>query len=308
MGINDRDYYRDDPPRDGLGGGAGSNSASAIKSLVIVCVVAYFVQLFTKDPDPFGGMHGGLTEWGYLSWESLRRLQIWRVLTYGFLHGNFQHILFNMLGLWLFGRMVEGVIGARETLAFFLVSVIVSGLCQIAVAAGSGNDVHMVGASGGIYALTILAAFYFPRARMSLFMLPISIELRWLAAVYVLMDVTGVMGGSRSLYGGASIAHLAHLGGAAFGACYHNFNWRISGGRFDLTTVWDAPRRAAKAVRDRSTSKETPQVRIYEPPEEEMKERLDAILEKLHREGKASLTPEENTFLEKASERMRNRR
>ncbi len=308
MGINDRDYYRDDPPRDAFVGGGGRESASAVKTLIILCVAVFFGQLFTSEPNPFGSLIGGVTAWGDLSWEHLRQFQIWRLVSYGFLHGNFQHLLFNMIGLWVFGRMVEGVVGARETAAFFLAAVVVSGLCQIGVAAASDRDIHMVGASGGIYGLTILAAFYFPRARMSLFMLPISIELRWLAAIYVLMDVTGVMGGARAVDGGASVAHLAHLGGAAFGACYHQFNWRISGGRFDLGKVWDAPRRAAQAALDRTVLKENPTVRLYEPPADDFEQQLDRILEKINREGKASLTAEENTFLEKASEHMRNRR
>ena len=307
MGINDRDYYRDDSSG-GSALGRATRQDGAVKWLIIACVLTFLAQLFTQEPNSFGGLHGGVTSWGGLYWGGLKNFQIWRVVTYGFLHGNFQHLLFNMLGLWIFGRMVEGVLGSRETLAFFLMAVVVSGLCQVGVDVASDRSSFTVGASGGIYALTILAAFLFPRHPMYFFLLPIAIELRWLATIYVLLDVTGFLRGGSIADGGAAVAHLAHLGGAVFGAVYHNLGWRLWPSRFDLKDVWSAPRRAVSAARDRVLPSENPKVRIYEPPADDFEQQLDRILDKINREGKASLTSDETAFLDKASEHMRNRR
>lgn len=303
MGISNRDYYRESSS-DGGGHFSAHSPDGMLKTLIVLCVVVFLGQVFTSTPNDFGILAGGLTSLFSLGDAELREFQLWRLITYGFCHGSVSHLVFNMLGLWIFGRMVEGVIGSRETLFFYLGGVVASGLCHVGASHWQGLNAGVVGASGGIYALTILAAFYYPRQRMYLFMLPIAIELRWMAMIYVLMDL---FGGFHP--GSSNVAHFAHLGGAAFGAIYHNFNWRFSGGRRNWGEIWSAPKRAAQAVKQSVGAGERPSVRLYAPPEDsELDRELDRILEKINREGKASLTPAENAFLLHASEQMRNRR
>src|SRR5262245_36126775 len=112
MGLYDRDYYRNEPPRGGVLGGV----APVCKWLIAVNVVVFVAQLTTDNP--MTGL-GGVTEWLALSWDGvIRHFEIWRLLTCAFCHatGSPMHILFNMLGLWIFGSQMEPIYGQREFL------------------------------------------------------------------------------------------------------------------------------------------------------------------------------------------------
>ncbi len=65
----------------------------------------------------------------------------WQLLTYGFLHGNTMHIFFNMFGLWMFGRDIEGFMGSQRFLTYFLVCVVGAGIVQLVVAGPAGRAV-----------------------------------------------------------------------------------------------------------------------------------------------------------------------
>jgi membrane associated rhomboid family serine protease len=142
--------------------------------------------------------------------------QPWQVLTYGFLHGNFMHLLFNGIGLWQFGSRVEQVLGTKRYLQFFFACVVGAGLCQLAVVTtmiGMGQPPFpTVGASGGIFGILLAYAMFFPRDRMIIIPIPVPISARTMVIIYgaisLLAGVTGTMQG---------VAHFAHLGGMLFG-------------------------------------------------------------------------------------------
>ena len=104
------------------------------------------------------------------------------------------------------------------------------------------------------------------------------------------------------------IGYLAHLGGAAFGALYYLTGLRLwptgngsSSKQRAVNEPWLAPGSTHQvAVRE-------PNVKIYVPPKEELDREVDRILDKINREGKASLTPQENELLLRASEVIRSR-
>jgi membrane associated rhomboid family serine protease len=227
MGIHSRDYIRDTPSS---GGFRPSGDQWAVKFLVIANVVVFLLQLVSpKVGIPFAPFEeSAVTHWLKLDpQEVVFGGQVWRLLTYGFCHSadNLLHILFNMYILWMFGRLVEPICGSREFLAFYLSSIVVSGLCFLAIHLVNPLT-YAVGASGGVMAVVVLTAMHYPRLTvLVMFILPI--ELRWLAIIVVALDVTG------TLQGDANVAHSAHLGGAAFGFLYQYFHWRITG-------VWDA--------------------------------------------------------------------
>ena len=95
-----------------------------VKWLIIINVVVFVLQLLTRSP-----RSNGVTGWFELSGDAvLRHWEVWRLLTSAFCHSPAQitHLLFNMLGLWIFGNLVEGVYGAREFLRFYLTAAVVS--------------------------------------------------------------------------------------------------------------------------------------------------------------------------------------
>ena len=140
----------------------------------------------------------------------------WQLLTYGFLHGNFMHVAFNMLALVMFGAPLEYTWGNRRFLAYYLVCVAGAGVCQLLVgswAVHQGGDVYpTIGASGGVFGLLLAYGMLFPNQRVMLLIPPIPMKARTLVIVY----------GAIELFLGASgfqpgVAHFAHLGGMLFG-------------------------------------------------------------------------------------------
>jgi membrane associated rhomboid family serine protease len=140
----------------------------------------------------------------------------WQVLTYGFMHGNLPHLLFNMLALVMFGAPLEHVWGDRRFLTYYLVCVVGAAAFQLAVGAWTmaqgGEAYPTVGASGGVFGLLLAYGMLFPHQRIMLLIPPIPMKARTLVVVYGLIElflgVTGRMPG---------VAHFAHLGGMLFG-------------------------------------------------------------------------------------------
>jgi len=302
MGIHNRDYYRADPPPAFASGPASSEWA--IRSIIIACVAVFIAQNAAGHP-----LDGPVVNALELNWRSLTQFQLWRAVTYGFCHADIWHLFFNMFGLWIFGRMIEPLYGPRETLAFFLAAVAISGPLHVAAYSISGVAGNVIGASGGVFAVTILTAMHFPRQQFYLMFLPIPIELRWLAAFYVGYDVFGVISG------GSHIANLAHLVGAAFGAVYFLSGVRLTSGWGQQSRKGGMPRRGflqGLLSRFRRSSISRSSVRIYEPPPppksaEELASEVDRILDKINQQGRDSLSPEEEATLVQASQSYRNR-
>ncbi|MBR6215811.1 MAG: rhomboid family intramembrane serine protease [Spirochaetaceae bacterium] len=144
----------------------------------------------------------------------------WQFFTYMFTHGNFQHVFFNMLGLFFFGFSVEKAIGSKEFLLFYLLSGIFCGLVSFAayyLSALSGNIMayyySLLGASGAIYAVLLAYAVIFPRNMIFIFgILPLPAPI--LVIVYAVIDFGG------QFIGSSNVAHLAHLSGFVFAWFY----------------------------------------------------------------------------------------
>ena len=135
----------------------------------------------------------------------------WQVGTYAFLHGSFNHLFFNMLGLWMFGSELEHVWGQRRFVQFYTASVIAAALTQLVVSALLGSTAPTIGASGGLFGLLLAFAMLFPNRTILLFFV-IPMKAKWLVALYGVLE----------LYQGvyvlnSGVAHFAHLGGMVGG-------------------------------------------------------------------------------------------
>ena len=169
--------------------------------------------------------------------------EIWRLITYQFVHANFGHILFNMWALYFFGPAVEQAMGPRRYLLFYLVcgiagalfSSLLAGLnlysslpdspqatliCnQLAEFAGYTGQVHcwemipLIGASASIYGVMVACAFMYPDVQISLLFPPITLRLRTFA-ICVIGIATATILFNLSNAGGEA----GHLGGIIMGA------------------------------------------------------------------------------------------
>ncbi len=138
----------------------------------------------------------------------------WQLVTYGFMHDtrSWMHIIFNMLMLWMFGRDIERLMGARRFLTYYLVCVVGAGIVQLLAGVLQGWGVPTVGASGGVFGIFLAYGMAFPNRRIMLMFPPIPMPAKYFVILLGLFELT--MG-----YTGASpgIANFAHLGGMVFG-------------------------------------------------------------------------------------------
>jgi membrane associated rhomboid family serine protease len=147
---------------------------------------------------------------------------VWQLFTYMFVHGGFSHILFNMLGLYIFGSMVERRIGSKEFLLFYLLTGTLSGVFSFVAYLLAGTNVVLLGASGALYAVMLLFSVLYPYAVVYVFgLLPIRAPL--LVVIYFLFELFSQMSGAN---GGAS--HLTHLGGLLFAYIYCLIRLRLN--------------------------------------------------------------------------------
>lgn len=302
MGIYDREYYRREGPSFlGAFGGRGQ----VCKWLILANVAAFLVQLATQ---PRGFMVG----WGWFSDafalepQKVMSGEVWRLLTYAFLHDPSQilHILFNMLFLWWFGREMEEMYGSAEFLAFYLVSAILGGLAFFGWAVSQGVLSTCVGASGAVTAVLVLFALHYPRHRILLwFFIPIPIWL--LVVVQVGMDAFVFVGGIRT-----TTAVTVHLAGAAFGFLYYKGHWRLLR-LWQRLGTWQRER-SRPPLRVYREEPAKPSIQLDSPTnrdvDDQLEARVDAVLEKVARHGQGSLTEEERQLLVRASEVYKRRR
>jgi membrane associated rhomboid family serine protease len=188
------------------------NNAPAVK-----CLIAANVAVFLLQTVSHGALDTALALWPYQPLDGEVYFRVWQIVTYAFLHstGNISHLLFNMLGLWMFGAEIERYVGPRRLLACYFASVITAALTQLFVPGWLGAPpAPTIGASGGVFGLLLAYALLFPYRKVVPLIPPIPMP-AWVfatiyAAVELFLGVTGTLSG---------IAHFAHLGGMIGSAC-----------------------------------------------------------------------------------------
>jgi membrane associated rhomboid family serine protease len=153
------------------------------------------------------------------------RLWLWQPVTYMFLHAGPAHILFNMLGVWMFGVELERMWGTRFFVRYYAVTGIGAAITTIIVSllpfAGTAQTYTTVtvGASGALFGILLAFALYFPD-RPILMALLFPIPAKYFVIIIGALSYFSSPGG---------VAHAAHLGGVIFGYLY------LQGGRGGLT-------------------------------------------------------------------------
>lgn len=283
MGIYDREYYRTE--RTGLN---SYMPQSVIGAIIVVNVMVWIADFVIASAVPSNGYW--LSDHLAVHVDTITQPWMWwQFLTAGFTHSptNFQHILFNMLVLFFLGRDVEDRCGAGEFLRVYLAMVVFASVvwCVVNKLNGTWGQAGAYGASGAIAGVVVLYAFYFPhRTLLLFFVIPIP---AWMFGVLAIaMDIYGASGQG----GESNIAYSMHLAGAAFALVYHLQGWNLT----RLTANWNTW----------LSSRRKPRLKVHEPEEEtpsDLSVEVDRILEKIYREGEASLTAKERKTLETAS-------
>ncbi len=146
----------------------------------------------------------------------------WQLITSAFLHENWQHILFNMFALYMFGGGVERFLGRLKYAALYFTAVLSSAVTQLIVVSwGDGMPVATLGASGGVFGVLLAFGWLFPKARVTLIFPPIPMPAWLFVTVYGLIELGSGVIGTQS-----GVAHFAHLGGMV-GAFALLMLWRV---------------------------------------------------------------------------------
>ncbi len=223
-------------------------------------------------------------------------LEVWRLISFQFLHANFTHLFFNMFGMFIFGGMVERQLGFKRYAAFYLVCGICGGIAYLSLNfIGSVLGVQLpgvlidrttmplVGASAGVFGIIMACAYFYPKAEVLLFGI-VPLTIRTLAYAYVIFAGINLFRSGPNAGGDA-----AHLGGAIAGYFFIR-NLHLLRDFFDIFGNSSKPKdgRPPKSGRTRGKPKD-----------------IDRILDKVNQEGLASLSEREKRLLRSASEESR---
>ena len=209
-----------------------------VKNLIIINALVFIGQLTIHDLTErfmlYPVLPHGLEKYMTSSDESYYGFHPFQIFTHMFSHSPtmFFHIIFNMLVLWMFGRVLENIWGPKRFLIFYIACGLGAAALHLAVqyfraeqlweAVQAGNQEAVMkyrgalapalGASGAIMGIMAAFAYLFPNTELFLIPIPFPIKAKWLVLGYVAYDLFGGLG-----VVGDNIAHFAHLGGAITG-------------------------------------------------------------------------------------------
>lgn len=293
------------------------------KNLLIINVLAFVAMYALRgvgiDMNSLCGLHFFLAS----------DFHVYQLITYMFMHANFEHIFFNMFMLWMFGVVLERVWGPKKFLFYYISCGIGAGLLQelaqlvqfyfivtsaspsasisdvFAVASAYSSALNgwsTVGASGAIYSLLLAFGMLFPNERMFIFPIPIPIKAKWMVIGSIVLELASALATP-----GDHVAHLAHLGGMLFGFLMIRY-WQKhpgsgynigSGQQFfqNLKNQWES-HRSNRGGRSWNAGKRSGNSDWdYNERKHEDEKEVDRILDKIRRSGYDSLTTEEKQKL-----------
>ena len=213
----------------------------------------------------------------------------WSILSYGFLHAGFLHILMNMIVLYFIGNLFLEYFTEKQLLNFYILGTLFGGIfflfSQNYFPLFEGKSTVLVGASAGISAIFIGITTYMPNYQIKLRFIGF-VKLWYLAAFWIGLDILGLIGSNAG-------GHFAHLGGALFGFIYVS---RASNKEISfLNNIWDmfsSKNKKMKTVYKSSTKRKN---NVNNTNSNQVK--IDAILDKISKSGYDTLTKEEKDFL-----------
>jgi membrane associated rhomboid family serine protease len=280
-------------------------NAPANWSITVVLLV-FNILIFFLEYSNVPRSRAWVLEYGALSLEGLKQGFLWQFITFQFLHDGLPHLVLNSLGLYFFGRPLEGLLGRRDFLRLYLFSGVLGGVLQALLGLVSPRFAGpMVGASAGICGLIAAFSLLAPDSQIYVwFVLPI--RARYFLPIMFGLTLLFLVGSTES-----HVAHAAHLGGILGGMAYLKwlnglgvplFSWprfRRALPRRELVTT----RSARRSFWRKESSKPVDDL----PPAEFISREVDPILDKISAHGIQSLTERERKILEAARAKMSKR-
>ena len=287
---------------------------NAVVQIILINVVAFAFIRLSEVFFVFSGAQGAysflLSKLQLPSDVGTLVTQPWTLVTYFFAHYDFFHILFNMLFLFWFGRIIQEFLNSKRVISLYVLGGLVGGLLYIflynAIPFYSDRvaESMMLGASAGVFAIVVGAAVFMPEYTFFLLFLG-PVKIKYIAIFYVFMSFIGSIGGNAG-------GEIAHLGGAFVGWLYITQlnrgsdigSWVITFINFVKSLFKPQPKikvthRAGNRRPSAKTSKAKSQPTGSEPAQAE----IDAILDKISQSGYESLSKDEKQKLFNASKK-----
>lgn len=295
-----------------------SSGTMVTRLIIINCAVFVVINLVKIFMRAFSGFNNEspFTDFLHLFCMSSDPIEVlthpWSIITHMFLHEGFWHILWNMLFLYWFGRIVGDLIGNRHILPIYLLGGLAGGFAFFAsvhlVGYGGLGVHHALGASGAVMAMVVAAGVLAPEYELNLLLIG-SVKMKYVVMFLVFLDLIGI--GDNMNTGG----HFAHLGGAAMGWFFiyrlregHDMGAPISRlftqlGNF-FEGIFSGNKRKRPRVVFRNKEKMAKGNRASDREFDlSHQEKLDSILDKIKQRGYESLSAEEKEFLFNASKK-----
>ncbi len=318
MGIHDRGWYRDESS--GWGRAGEHRGVILLIAITVACTIVNFVVPQPPQPrtdEEFAQPVRALQQVAdFHPVAVLQQAQVWRLATSFFIDASVFGLIFGMLGLYFFGGEMELLYGTGRFVVFYLLAGIIPNAAKLLLALGGiGMDVHTSGASAPLAATFVLFVFHYPHRPIRLWLLP-AIPAWVLVTIYLAINVLLLAAAINTRNSGGVPAILEPLLGAVVGYIFY----RTRGGVFGLQSAFGKrqKRRTSSAnlkVYDEDAPRPSARPKVEEVPQpvgggvdEHLEAKLDAVLAKVARQGRGSLTAEENAVLLQASEVFKKKR
>ena len=231
----------------------------------------------------------------------------WTLFTYMFAHSieDFFHILFNMLGLYWFGKLIMEYLGSKKFISLYILGGITGGLFFMLIYTFAPDDLDfinkstlgLVGASAAVYAVVVAAATLVPEYTFFLLFLG-PVKIKYIAAVYVFLSFLGTVGANAG-------GNIAHLGGAFIGFLFIQLLRSGTDLGQPIHAVSDGVKALFKPKPKIKVTYKKPGPRPGKPTSKNTiaQEEIDAILDKIAQSGYDKLSKEEKQKLFRASQK-----
>jgi len=276
-------------------------TADVLTKLIVVNAAVFLIVRLGAF---FMGMPPGwFSRWFVLSddFETIL-MRPWSLISYGFLHFDFFHILFNMIWLYWFGRIVLNLFSGKRLLTLYMLGAMSGGLLfalsYSLFPVFQDMRGYLIGASGAVTAIMIFIATYTPNTEVRIF--TFTLKLWHIALFLFVFDLLRIPSSGNA--GGL----LAHVGGGVFGYSYaiQLLKGNDIGKWFENLMDWIAnlfkPQAKKPFKKVHRTKRPKAQKSSSSSSKSDKQKRIDAILDKIGKSGYDSLTKEEKDFLFKA--------
>ena len=291
---------------------------NGLVQIILLNLVVYVGLIFLRVILTFsgaGGVYDQIMQWFMLPAAVPEFItKPWTIITYFFLHERFFHILFNMLFLYWFGKIIKEFLGGSKVVNLYVLGGLAGGVFYILIYntiplfADRIDSSMMLGASAGVFAVVVGAATFMPNYTIFLMFIG-PVRIKYIAIFYVILAFAQTTGANAG-------GELAHLGGAAIGFIYikqlqhgndlgkwiHSFFAFIKSFFVRQPKVKVTYRKSSKS-KNKSAEKGQTTASGSRPLDSTSQEEIDAILDKISHSGYESLSKEEKQKLFNASKK-----